>query len=377
MHHAEARSYYDGSHLRVCVERPLSAAAQASADDVAIELRPDNMGVALGPPVRWPSGTGFPEAGISVPGRQRMAVEKRYHWPVGQRLLVQFLDGDPALHSRVIEAAEEWTRHANISFEQIDGGDAHVRISFRQQGASWSYVGVEATVVPPTEPTMNLGGLTPETPPAELRRVVLHVVGHALGAIHEHDGTPVPWDHRVAVDYFRRALGWSPAQVQRNILARYRTMQSNLITFDPHSIMRYPVPDVLAGGAGTAWNAGLSERDKQLMAAIYPTASPEREVPVDGTMTRGVAASPGAISVFHFTVARPGVYDMVAGGTADLVLSLWGPLDEGLRAFDDNASRDDHARIVRRLKLGHYVLKVRQASGLTGGSCAVSVRRTR
>ena len=77
----------------------------------------------------------------------------RCFWPHHAILTVAFLDGDPLIQKKVRSCAEEWMKYADIRLEFLSDpvSDAHIRISFIQQG-SWSAVGMDALkrdLVPP------------------------------------------------------------------------------------------------------------------------------------------------------------------------------------------------------------------------------------
>ena len=78
-------------------------------------------------------------------------------------------------------------RHGELRFEWVESGPAEIRIAFRQGNGSWSHLGTFCRqITDDDEPTMNYGWLTPDSDDVELRSVVLHEFGHALGLIHEH-----------------------------------------------------------------------------------------------------------------------------------------------------------------------------------------------
>lgn len=202
-----------------------------------------------------------------------LAFDEDKRWQTGQVLLISFLDGEPALWSRVEKHAREWTRHANLRFDF--GGHAHpdIRISFRTTGYS-SLLGTDAARQRAAEPTMSLGGFTASADEDELRRVVLHEFGHALGCIHEHQSPSarIPWDEDAVYRYYRDHHGWPREQVKHNVIDRYA---SSLLRFserhDPLSIMQYPVPRELTGGQlEIGWNSALSVEDKRFIALMYP-----------------------------------------------------------------------------------------------------------
>jgi serralysin len=217
-------------------------------------------------------------AGVSQATRAA-ALRSKLWEPVGRRLRVRFLDGDPSVQQKVMHFAQEWSQYANIGFDFNpcgNGGNAskaEVRISFELAG-SWSFIGTDALDVPLDEPTMNFGWLTRGTPNDEVRRVVLHEFGHALGLIHEHQNpaSAIPWNRAAVYDYYAGPPNyWSSAQVEVNLFQTYAAEQTQHSAFDPQSIMLYPVPQEFThGGFCVGMNQGLSALDKAYIAAWYP-----------------------------------------------------------------------------------------------------------
>src|SRR5918995_148791 len=151
--------------VRACIDRVIPP-----------ELRPEAARVAAAEyPLNLPSGI-VPE----------MAVEHKKLWKPGRTVRVRFLEGKPAIQSRVKQFAEEWMNYVNIRLEFVNTGHAEIRIAFQDDG-SWSAVGTDALVLGffrRDEPTMNYGWLTEESTDAEYSSVVLHEFGHALGCVH-------------------------------------------------------------------------------------------------------------------------------------------------------------------------------------------------
>lgn len=106
-------------------------------------------------------------------------------WMNYSTLRVTFLDGDSELKKRVQQYAIEWSSYANVQFDFVSDANAEIRVSFNGPGR-WSYIGTDARRVPAGEATMNLGRFDKQAPARELRRVVLHQFGHAIGLGHEH-----------------------------------------------------------------------------------------------------------------------------------------------------------------------------------------------
>jgi len=231
-------------------------------------------------PGESPHEQGQPDAA----GNTRAAALRDKLWtPVGRTLRVRFLDGDAGVQQKVMRFAQEWTQLANLHFDFGDDfGDpaaAEIRISFQQAG-SWSFIGTDALGVPASEPTMNFGWLTPATPNDEVRRVVLHEFGHALGLIHEHQSpaATIPWNRAAVYDYYAGPPNnWSRAEVDANLFQTYDAESTQHSVFDVQSIMLYPIPPEFAlDGFSVGWNQTLSALDKAYIAAWYPYPMPVR-----------------------------------------------------------------------------------------------------
>jgi serralysin len=225
---------------------------------------------------RLPPGQRFsvfaPSQGDS---QTRAAALRKKLWQPGRTLRLRFLDGDPTVQKKVVTFAQEWMQYAHITFAFGNDLNAELRISFLQAG-SWSLTGNDALDprVPKQQPTMNFGWLTRATPNDEVRRVVLHEFGHALGLIHEHQNPAmtIPWNKEAVYAYYQGAPNyWTKEQVDVNIFQVYEQSLTKFSRFDSKSIMLYPIPAALTtGGYQVAWNSDLSPTDKQFIAQCYP-----------------------------------------------------------------------------------------------------------
>lgn len=206
----------------------------------------------------------------------RAALLKEFKWERGARISVRFLEGDPDLQDRVRAVAQEWTgpsmANLELLFEEEDPGT--VRIGFAQGDGSWSYLGTTAQQIPTEQATMNYGWLTPDSPDDELRRVVLHEFGHALGLIHEHQNPnrPIQWNRAAVIaDLSGPPNYWDEPTIEHNIFKRYSPEELESTPVDPESIMMYPIPAAwTTDGFSVDLNSELSQTDVEFIREAYP-----------------------------------------------------------------------------------------------------------
>ena len=199
-------------------------------------------------------------------------------WQPGMTLRVKFLKGDPEVRKRVMDAASEWARYANLRFEVVNQGDAELRVGF-DQGGSWSYIGKDS-LDDPAGPAHDQPGLVdPESTDQEVRRVVIHEFGHALGlaASQQSPIAAIPWDKKAAYAYYGK-MGWDRKTVDANIFSKYDPSQVTYGPPDPYSIMYHPIPKEATGGKFEIVQGNeLSEGDKQFIAQLYRAATPDKK----------------------------------------------------------------------------------------------------
>lgn len=349
-----------------------------ASDQVATDERVDNIRIL---PLLGAGGhmTATRPAGGLL--RSRAAVERLKLWENGRRLRVKFLDGIPEVQNKVQAIAKEWQTIANLTLDFVTSSTAEIRISFAEQGFSWSTVGTDALIEPPGKPTMNYGWLEPGTSLREYQRVVRHEFGHALGMIHEHQNPAaqgqIPWDKEKVYAYYAQQ-GWSREDVDFNIFEVYSEDSTNHSAFDPTSIMEYAIPDSLTVGSySIGWNTAFSATDIEFMRRQYPKGSVGMiELEIDAARTKGDLSIGGEVDTYRFTVTAAGTHIMTTEGPGDTVLTLHGPNDPGaILAWDDDRGRGLNARIVRKLFPGSYWLSVRHKDSTATEVYTVGVKK--
>jgi hypothetical protein len=204
----------------------------------------------------------------------RAAVLKSNMWAPGTAISISFLGGAPALQKRVRDVAEEWSKIANLQFEYVPA-PTDIRIAFVQGNGSWSYIGTDCRKIKDqNRPTMNFGWLTPASSDEELRSVVLHEFGHAIGLIHEHQNPkrPIKWN-KAAVnhDLSGPPNNWDQATIDHNMYKKYEPGAVIASKVDPLSIMMYPIPKAWTlDGFSAGENSRISEKDRDIVRAAYP-----------------------------------------------------------------------------------------------------------
>jgi len=210
---------------------------------------------------------------------ERAVLLLKYKWPEKSQITISFLDGDPEVIQRVKTAAMAWTTPgpANLTFIfRTDTTDTDIRISFLYAG-SWSVLGTSCkTITDLARPTMNFGWLNKDSTDAEVKRVVLHEFGHALGLIHEHLSPdpehPIHWNkEKVIEDLSGPPNNWNMDTINTNMFQTFEASEANFTRLDPTSIMMYPIPAKwTTDGFSTGLNVELSETDKNFIQTQYP-----------------------------------------------------------------------------------------------------------
>lgn len=260
-------------------------------------------------------------------GQLQAVVETLLRWDPGDTITVAFLGGDAELHAKIRDAANEWTEHANLTFDfetapgvfrtwsrDDTAYAADIRIGFDRvfQPGYWSIVGrnsVEPNVVSPAQASMNYGGFDVRLP-ADYAATVLHEFGHALGLHHEHASPNGGCDNefrfnddpgyqrttdaegRFIEDAQGRRPGiytvlsgppnrWPKDKVDRNLRQLPRSSAYEAGPFDVSSIMKYYFADwMFVRGASSVCfsekNVTLSDGDIVGIKKAYPLSPQEQ-----------------------------------------------------------------------------------------------------
>lgn len=276
--------------------------------------------------------SGFEEPTPGDSARQIYAASRR--WEPGRVLKVCFFQGNDVVAKLVRDAADEWNNYSSVKLDfgpagrwynclSPQTGFAQIRVGFGAPGY-WSVLGTDSeTRLDRYAPSMNLQGFnrlySPDRmQPAEVGTkaapyhvaTIKHEFGHALGLLHEHQNPTLGCTQEIkwtgagnAYDYFAGPPNhWSRDQVQRNMGFIGQTDPDFISGLsDPKSIMMYALPAAILkqGKASPCFvdvNYSISDKDKQVVARIYPpvtvAAAPASEITLAAAPVRAMAAYP-------------------------------------------------------------------------------------
>jgi hypothetical protein len=264
-----------------------------------------------------------PEATGKLGLQVRGVVARAITWRPGQTVKVCFKAGTRGAHERVMRAAREWMQYANIVFDfeengapRMCRGNEDIKIDFVDNKGWWSAYG---TMSRQRDPSMNLQFLGVDTPrytngqaapETELRRIILHEFGHALGMMHEHQSPNAQCDSEINWDaayQMGAKMGWDKEMVHSQMRQLANAQEFNMTAVDRKSIMHYSLAPELfkAGRNSKCWvpdNNELSTQDRNFIASIYPkddrpvVTSSAPQPPPAGAATRGAKPPMAAVA---------------------------------------------------------------------------------
>lgn len=191
-------------------------------------------------------------------------------WPNGETLTVKFMNGDSRQRADFRAAVDQWLAQANLKVQYVDGGDSKVRVSFTGPG-SYSFVGTQALVVGPNQPTIVLGFAQRSQggPPSNY----LHEIGHMLGLVHETANPTASLKYNRDLIYLELSQppnSWDRTTIDNNVF-RVAGDYPGGRPFDRQSIMNLPMPGRwFSDGSEIPLNTRLSESDRAYIARLYP-----------------------------------------------------------------------------------------------------------
>lgn len=208
-------------------------------------------------------------------------------------LNIAFLTGTPEEKQLIKKYASIWTQYANMDFNFYDslldlprGQKAHIRILIAQRDENASiggdsYVGTDANYRRNNDSTMRIY-ISKKEMPSQLRGIVLHEFGHAIGLQHEHQHPEREFSYdQEKILTTCSTQGISESQCKFMHLDTFSTRDHDTYAYDPNSVMHYPLPRegvVNASEAAFTSSSTLSLLDKVGIAKVYPGRRTEESI---------------------------------------------------------------------------------------------------
>lgn len=216
--------------------------------------------------------------------------------PTYPKLRVCFFGGSPEINEAVAKVASQWiTADVGLKLDFGKPGDPRhcdaqsgrenqIRVSYDQPGY-WSHIGQNAVVyAKQEEASLNLNGfdkLKPEElAQGDVRGVILHEFGHALGLLHEHQSPAGGCQNEFNWEFINSYLSgppnnWDKQTIDFN-MQTYFGDDLMMTEFDPKSVMLYSFSDkfYLKGSSSPCFaghpNDDISTTDFATLAHMYP-----------------------------------------------------------------------------------------------------------
>jgi serralysin len=252
-------------------------------------------------------------------------------WANGRVLTCYFMEGSAVQKKKVEEQAHKIEQYANIFFKFVDDPSADIRISFKRDEGSYSYIGTDCISIPKNENTINFGWLEISTEDEEYERVVVHEFLHAIGCVHEMASPAggIEWNKDAVYKLYSGSPNyWTKEEIDINVIMKYSVSQTQFSKLDPTSIMMYPVPASLClNGFSSGWNTTMSPTDKEFLSLEYP------KIPLLGINQPSVS----------YTLAKDEPIDFqlnVPSNQSNLFLINTDPKHVWLSVFDGNTEKN-------------------------------------
>lgn len=318
--------------------------------------------------------------------RQGFILSTDKKWVNGTHLTYCFLGGPESQRKVVRKAFQIWKNTGiGLTFQELSTTDeALVRISFKQNAGSWSYVGRDILQIPLNEATMNFGW--PLDTDSYGMTTALHEIGHTLGFQHEHQNpfSGIVWDRNAVIAAFKKAPNhWSIPQIEHNILNAIPQDQVKGSAWDWKSIMHYAFDKGLILKPAEFHRNGLnppgvlSQLDIQGVKSFCPESRLE-EKQMRAEQSRAIPAKSGKQFDFVFEAPATAKYTFATSGTFDTVMVVSeknGPSLEYLSG-DDDSGTDHNATITLPLVKGRtYIANIRVMYAPKGSKGSICVKR--
>jgi hypothetical protein len=120
-----------------------------------------------------------------------------------------------------------------------------------------------------------------------------------LGAVHEHQqpSSPLVWDKPAVIQ--DHAGIWNAKKVDSQIFKKYEYDKVSATTFDPLSVMLYPIKKSWIKNKDLVFksNTEPSDLDKRAMSAVYPFASVLPVPPAPNPLKRPESLPPKRLAI--------------------------------------------------------------------------------